>query len=136
MSRDFRAPRNLFFQLVQRFSYVTLATLILLVVAVVIFAYQVSPLRDPSFQPNSANAGSLIPWMQGISEATWIQGSSVLACLLSTNLVLILWQWSQQRINTIPRFLSFILWSLLGFVQFILLHLFFLYFFLAQWLVD
>jgi hypothetical protein len=136
MSRNFRAPHNRFFQLVQRFSYVTLAALILLVVAIVIFAYQVSPLRDPSFQPNSANAGSLIPWAKGISEATWMQGASVLAGLLSTNFVLISWQRSHHKTNTIPRFLRFILWSLFGFVQFIFFHLLFLHFLLAQWLID
>jgi hypothetical protein len=34
-----------------------------------IFVYYASPLRDPAFQPNSANVGSLLPWLQGIREA-------------------------------------------------------------------
>jgi hypothetical protein len=136
MPRDFRKPRNAFSQLVQRIDLVTLGCLILLVVAGGIFAYQVSPLRDSSFQPNSANAGSLIPWMRGVSENTWLQVSSVLAGLLAMNLVLILRQWSKLITNSIPRFLRLICWTVAGIILFILIELMFVLYLLGQWLID
>lgn len=136
MSRDFREPRNVFSQLVQRFALVTLGFLMLLVVAGGVFMYQISPLRDPSFQPNSANAGSLIPWVRGVHEDTWLLVASVLAGLLATNLVLVLWQWSQPRTNVIPQFLLFMFWTGVGVILFSWLHLMFVCYLLVQWLVD
>ncbi len=136
MSRDFREPRNVFSQLVQRFAFVTLGFLMLLVVASGVFMYQISPLRDSSFQPDSANAGSLIPWLRGVHEDTWLLGSSVLAGLLAINLVLILRQWSQLRTNPIPQFLLLMFWTGIGVVLFSWLELMFVGYLLAQWLVD
>jgi hypothetical protein len=136
MSRDLRAPRNVVSQLVQRFAPAALGFLLLLVVAVGIFAYQVSPLRDPSFQPNSANAGSLIPWMRGFSDDTWLQVSYVLASLLTVNLVLLLRQRSQSITSAIPRFLRLPLWTVLGVILFFVIELMFVFYLLGQWLVD
>ncbi|GAA6619798.1 hypothetical protein NUACC26_056120 [Scytonema sp. NUACC26] len=50
--------------------------------------YQVSPLREPTFQPSSANAGSLVPWLQGVTEGHWLLGANLMAFLLYTNLTL------------------------------------------------
>jgi hypothetical protein len=108
----------------------------LLVVAGGIFTYQVSPLRDSSFQPNSANAGSLIPWMQGVGENIWLQGSSVLAGLLAINLVLILRQWRRSITHARPQFLRLIFWTMLGVIFFLLIELAFIFYLLEQWLID
>jgi hypothetical protein len=136
MSRDFREPRSGFSQLVQRYAFVTFGLLLLLVVASIVFVYQVSPLRDASFQPDSANAGSLLPWLQGVHEATWFLGSALLAGLLATNLVLLLWQWSQPRSDPSPKFLLFMLWSGVGVILFSCLKLMFVGYLMAQWLID
>lgn len=136
MSRDFRESRSVFSQLVQRSAFVTLKFLMLLTVASSVFIYQISPLRDPSFQPDSANAGSLIPWLQGVHENTWLLGSAVLAGLLAINLVLILWRWSQPRTNQIPQFLLLMSWAGIGVILFSWFDLMFVGYVLAQWLVD
>lgn len=77
---------------IRRFSIFSLIFLLLLRIAIGLFAYQVSPLREPTFQPNSANAGSLIPWMQGVTEDHWLLLANVIALALSTNLTVIIWQ--------------------------------------------
>ena len=136
MSRDSRKPRNVFSQLVKRFAPITLGFLTILVIASCVFVYQVSPLRDSSFQPNDVNAGSLVPWLRGVSGGTWLEGFFVLSCLLSTNLVLILWQGTQSKTNTIPKFLLFILWSTVGLILAVLLQFVFLCYLSAQWLVG
>jgi hypothetical protein len=136
MLRNFREPRNVFSQLVQRLAPASLGFLMLLVLAGGVFAYQVSPLRDPSFQPNSANAGSLIPWMRGVNDNTWLQGSSVLAGLLTINLVLILRQRSKSITHAIPRFLRLAFWTVLNVVLFLVIELAFVFYLLDQWLID
>lgn len=55
-----------------------------------VLVYLISPRRDPSFIYTSSNAGSQVPWAAAIPEATWIQGVSILAALLATNIVLML----------------------------------------------
>ncbi len=136
MSRDFKDPHNVFSQLTQRFAFTTLGFLILLVAAGGIFIYQISPLRDPSFQPDSGNAGSLIPWARGIYESIWTLGSPVLAGLLASNLVIVLWQWTQWRPHAISKFWLFIVWTGVGLVLFGFLHMMFLGYLMTQWLVD
>jgi len=126
MSRDFRKPRNISSQHLQWFALATLGFLMRLVVFSGVFVYQVSPLRDSSFQPNSANAGSLIPWMQDINEDTWLRGASVLAGLLTINLVFIFRQWSQSIANLVA----------VGVIIFTSLNLMFVIYLLAQWIVD
>jgi hypothetical protein len=85
--------------------------------------YQVSPLRDGSFQPNSANAGSLIAWMEGVGEKTWLQGAALLAGLLATNLAIVLWQWSEPKGSKVSRFFRLMFWVGGGAIVSILLYL-------------
>jgi hypothetical protein len=136
MSRYFRKPHNRFSQHVQWFAFVTLGFLLRLVVSSGVFVYQVSPLRDSSFQPGSANAGSLIPWMQGVGEDTWMLGASVLAGLLATNLVFIFWQWSQSSTNVIQKILLLTCWIGVGIIIFTSLYLLFFFYLLGQWIID
>jgi hypothetical protein len=136
MSRDFRKPHNVFSQHVQWFTFATFGFLLRLVVSSGVFVYQVSPLRDSSFQPGSANAGSLIPWMQGVGEDTWLLGASVLAGLLATNLVFIFWQWSQSSTNAIQKILLLTCWIGVGVIIFTSLYMTFFFYLLGQWLVD
>ena len=126
MSRYFRKPRNISSPYVQWFALATLGFLMRLVVFSGVFVYQVSPLRDSSFQPNSANAGSLIRWMQGIDEATWTRGAAVLAGLLTINLVFIFRQWIQSIVDLIA----------VGVMIFASLYLMFFIYLLEQWIID
>jgi hypothetical protein len=126
MSRHFRKPHNRFSQHVQWFTFATLGFLMRLVVFSAVFVHQVSPLRDSSFKPTHYNAGSLLPWMQGINEDTWTQGASVLAGLLATNLVFIFWQWSQSIVCSIA----------VGLLIFLSLNWMFLVYLVVQWIVD
>lgn len=75
-------------QLVHRFSFMFLC--LLLLGASGIFVYQISPLRDPSFQPNGANAGTLVPWLRKLSEGNWVFVAAVLAAIIATVLTIIL----------------------------------------------
>jgi hypothetical protein len=97
MLRDSREARYRLPRPTRRFTLITLGLLLLLGLAIGIFAYQVSPLRDGSFQPNSANAGSLVAWMGGVGEHIWLQGAALLASLLATNLAIVFWQWSEPK---------------------------------------
>jgi hypothetical protein len=67
---------------------------VVLTAAFVILIYVASPLRDPTFQPNSANAGSLVPWLEFMGEQQWIQAATLFAVLLATNLTFLLYQLS------------------------------------------
>jgi hypothetical protein len=136
MSRDFRKPHNRFSQHVQWFTFATLGFLMRLVVFSAVFVHQVSPLRDSSFKPTHYNAGSLLPWMQGINEDTWTQGASVLAGLLATNLVFIFWQWSQSSTNVIQKILLLTCWIGVGIIIFTSLYLLFFFYLLGQWIID
>jgi hypothetical protein len=136
MSRYFRKLHNISSQYVQWFALGTLGFLMRLVVFSAVFVHQVSPLRDSSFKPTHYNAGSLIPWMRGVSEDTWLQGASVLAGLLATNLVFIFWQWSQSSTNAIQKILLLTCWIAVGLLIFISLNWMFLFYLLAQWIVD
>ncbi len=135
MSR-FRDPHHALSHLVSRSAFTTLGLLMLLLVAGGVFAYQLSPLRDPSFQPDSANAGSLLPWARGIYESTWILGSSVLAGFLASNLVLVFCRWARWRPSATPKFWLFIVWTGVGLVLFGLLDMVFIGYLMTQWLVD
>ena len=118
----------------QRFQIVSLGFSLLLLVAWVIFVYQVSPLRDPSFQPGAANAGSLLPWLSGVSEDNWFLTAKILAFSLSTNIAFIFAQqvinqksiWLVRFIATAWVWLTLFLatyWTLFGYL-------------LSQWLAD
>lgn len=77
-------------------------------VAWVIFVYQVSPLRDPSFQPTVACAGgTLIPWLSGVGEDDWNLSAQLLAFSLSTNIAFIFAQQIHYRgSNWLVRFIA------------------------------
>jgi hypothetical protein len=136
MPRDTRETRNALAPLTHQFAVVTLGLLLLLGVASAIFVYQVSPLRDPLFQPNSANAGSLLPWMRGVNENTWMTGAALLAGLLVSNMSIVSWQWIGSRRNKVSQFFRLIFCVVGGIVMFVLLYLTFVIYLLAQWLVD
>ena len=107
---------------------------VLLAVAAGIFAHLVSPLRDATFQPNSANAGSLLPWMQGMTENHWHLGANILALGLSTNVLLIAWQkWMINKDYWLVRFIIMIfVWvAVFGFFW-----MGFVVYLLGQWLID
>jgi CBS-domain-containing membrane protein len=93
-----------------------------------IFVHLVSPLRDPAFQPNSANAGTLVRELQGVSEAHWVQAAVILAGLLATNFTLVLWKLRIWRDIGALVILGLVMWYLLYFV--------FLLYLLGQWIVD
>lgn len=105
----------------------------LLAVAGVIFAYRVSPLRDATFQPNSGNAGSLLSWMQGMTENYWLLGANLFALLLSTNIVLIAWhKWVINKNDWLLRILMIWAWVAL----FGLFWIGFVGYLMWQWLID
>jgi hypothetical protein len=127
----------------RRFSIASLSFFLLLTGASAIFVYLVSPLRDPAFQPNSANAGSLVWWVKGVHEDIWELAAIILAGLLSINFTLVLWRWCQSRtILTARRFwgiprkiVQFMLFMLGIGMWWQLFYLFFIYL-LNQWLID
>ncbi len=127
----------------RRFSIASLSFFLLLTGASAIFVYLVSPLRDPAFQPNGGNAGSLIWWLKGVHEDIWELAAIILAGLLSINFTLLLWRWCQSRtILTarrswgIPRnIVQFMLFMLGIGIWLQLFYLFFIYL-LNQWLID
>lgn len=122
------------FQRIRHFSIFSLMFLLFLTIATSLFAYQVSPLRDPTFRPDSANGGTLIPWMQGVTEDHWLLLANIIAFSLSTNLTLIIWQ--ARRFHHHNKWLSFITmivtWTML-FGSFMFTSITYL---LMQWLVD
>ena len=133
------------------YAWISLGLLLLLTIASGVFVYQVSPLRDPAFQPNSANAGSLIPGVRQVQESYWLWGAAGLAGLLSTNLVLLLWQLSQPfntediagqqlRGTRVARWMVLMVmlgtYVGLGLVLFAGLYFLFMGYLIGQWLVD
>lgn len=121
-------------QRIRHFYIFSLTFLLFLTIATSLFAYQVSPLRDPTFLPDSANGGSLIPWMQGVTEDHWLLLANVVAFFLSTNLTLIIWQ--TLRFYYQNKWISFITititWTML-FGSFMFTSITYL---LMQWLID
>lgn len=123
------------FQSIRRKSIFSLIFLLVVTLASGIFAYLVSPLRDPTFQPNSGNGGSLVPWMKGITDSHWLWGANVLAFLLSSNLTLITWQkWGftknpHQWLRLTLMVMEWILLVIFFWIAF-MSHL------LSQWLID
>lgn len=124
----------MFSQRLRRFYIVCLGFSLVLLIAGGIFVYQVSPLRDPTFQPNSANAGSLLPWLRGVTEAHWFLFANILAFLLSTNLTLLL---PQQRVSTKNNWLPHLrLMILVWVILFIIFRFVFIVYLLNEWLID
>lgn len=134
--------------LVRRVLTQSLGFMLLLVAASGAFAHYSSPLRDPNFQPDSANAGSLLPWLQGVHEGHWIQAAAILAALLAINLTLLLGLRQQphsliqslHREQRVPRswvrLLLVMNWVGIGIVLFLTLWLVFVIYLLTQWLLD
>ncbi|MBD0344367.1 MAG: hypothetical protein ICV63_05945 [Coleofasciculus sp. Co-bin14] len=113
---------------IRRFSIASLIFLVLVTGASAIFVYLVSPLRDPAFQPNSGNAGSLVWWLQGVPEGNWLLAAAILAGLLAINSMLVLWYLRIARQITMLMLFGFWMW--------LLLYYLFLFHLTAQWLVD
>jgi hypothetical protein len=112
----------------QRFSIASLIFLVFVTGASAIFVYLVSPLRDPAFQPNSGNAGTLVWWLQGVPERNWVMVAIILAGLLAINSMLVLWHLRIARQISMLMLFCFWMWLVLYYV--------FLSYLGAQWLVD
>ncbi|MBD2105748.1 hypothetical protein [Nodosilinea sp. FACHB-13] len=87
-------------QRVQQLSLVSFGGLVLLSAGLAGLIHQVSPRRDPSFEANSGNAGTLVPWLQWVPETLWLWTSLALAALLAMSLTWVLRQWSQAPERT------------------------------------
>jgi hypothetical protein len=122
------------FQRIRQFSIFSLVFLLFLTIAISLFAYQVSPLRDPSFQPDSANGGSLIDWMQSVTEHHWLLSANIIAFLLSTNLTLLIWQ--RRRFYQNNKWVSFIIMTVTWTIFFGSFWLISRIYLLKQWLID
>lgn len=109
-------------QRVQRLSLVSFGGLVLLSAGLAGLIHWVSPLRDPSFEVNSANAGTLVPWLQWVSETLWLWTSLALAALLAMSLTWVLRQWSQapERPGRRARWITIaaVLFLALGFTSY------------------
>jgi hypothetical protein len=148
MSRNRGNLDRLLFWRIQHYSRISLGVLLAFTSVSGVFVYQVSPLRDPAFQPNSANAGTLIPWLRGIRESDWLLGATVQAGLLSVNSVLLLWQVNrihrttlvshglQEWSSPIVRLLLVGNWLGVGALLFSALWLLFFAYLSGQWLID
>ena len=116
------------------FQFISLGFSLILAIAWLVLVYQVSPLRDPSFQPGAANAGSLVPWLSGVGENDWLLSAKILAFSLSTNITFI---FAQQVLNKksiwLIRFLATAwVWLTLFFATYWILF----GYLLDQWLAD
>lgn len=130
----------------QRLSGLSFVVVMLLSAAGAVLIHQASPLRDPTFQPNSGNAGSLLPAFQHVRESDWINGVTVLAALLALSFVLFLFLWQYQGSmttspvsqpkGTLRKILQFFLWVSFGLVTFTGVWIAWLSFLMTQWLVD
>lgn len=124
----------MFFERIRYSSVFSLGFSVLLVALCGTFAYLVSPLRDISFQSDSGNAGSLIPWLQGLSEKHWFFAANILALLLSTNVTLVFSRkWSVNNNHWLLRFVLMIGLWLMTFSIFWMTSVWYL---IEQWLID
>lgn len=133
-------------QTLQRLSRLALAVVLLLSVGSAVLVYHASPLRDPTFQPNSGNAGTLVPALQGVRESDWLTGATVLAALLAASLTLTLFLHSYQRSLTTPPWrqpdgwlrglTQMVLWFSAGVCLFGVGWIGWFAYLSAQWLVD
>ena len=81
---------------------VSLNVLLLMVVGIALLAYQVSPLRDPSFIPQVASTGARVRWLN--PEDYWITAIRIFAIALATNLSLLTWSHLRGHRDGIVRF--------------------------------
>lgn len=118
----------------QQFQFISLGFSLILMVAWLVVVYQVSPLRDASFQPGAANAGSLLPWFSGVSEDNWLLTAKILAFSLSTNIAFI---FAQQVINQKSIwFVRFIATAWVWLTLFLATYWILFGYLLGQWLAD
>jgi len=133
-------------QTLQRLSSLSFVVLLSLSIAGTVLVHQVSPLRDPAFQPNSGNAGSLLPTFRTVRESDWITGATILAALLALSLTLMLFLgWYQRSMTTPPRLqtqgvlrrtMQFLLWVSFGLLTFTGVWISWMVYLMTQWLVD
>ena len=119
--------------------------LVIITIAIGLFIYAISPLRDPTFQPNSYNAGSLIPWMRGFPEGSWSLGAIILAALLASSITVLtrhkVSYSRRSRSTTLPksevtRRLQQICWFIMGTVLHLVLMIGFILYLFQQWIID
>ena len=118
----------------QRYQFISLGFSLFLVLAWVILVYQVSPLRDPSFQPLGTNAGTLVSWLSGVGDNGWILSSRLLAVSLSTNIAFIFAQ--QIRYRGSHWLIRFIATTGVWLITFFASDSMFFVYLLYQWLID
>ncbi len=132
-------------QLFHSFSFKSLGFFLLLTVVSGVFVYQVSPLRDPAFQPNSGNGGTLMPWLQGIGDKHWTGLITLLASVLATNATVLIQRRSplnitrlaeQSDLNGVKTALLVMVWLGLWVLIFGGFWVLFIGFLLNQWMLD
>lgn len=136
-------------RLAQRFSIRNTNFFLLLTGASAIFAYLVSPTRDPAFGKFAApSGGSSLWWLQGVHEDYWELAAFILSGLLAISFTLKLWQWYKSKTlvahqQSIPKkaaqlrdFLFCIIHFVIGILMWLLLFYVFFSFLLDQWLID
>ncbi len=125
----------------QYFPTISLGFLVGLTVPMALFIYRISPLRNPTFVPNSANAGTLISRFRLITEQDWIEWATMFAGMLSVNATIVLWQEFHRRSRItqwqVPvRILGAIAWLTIGTTLFALIWMTFVVYLLTQWIID
>lgn len=122
----------------QYFANLSLSFLLGFTASLAMFVYKVSPLRDPNFQPNSANGGSLVPGLQQWNDGDWMRSAAIVAGLLAINLTIVFWGLgTTARGRSLPSLaIRLIMWSMIGFVLFGVLQIVFTGYLLNQWLID
>lgn len=122
----------------QHLANISLSFLLGFTASLALFVYQVSPLRDPNFQPNSGNGGSLVPGLQHWNDGDWIWWAAILAGLLAVNLTIVFWGLTAPpRAGSSTRLaIRLAMWSIVGFVLFTVLQVIFMGYLLNQWLID
>lgn len=128
---------------IYRFFVSSLCILLFLAIGTGILAYEISPLRDPSLAPMSANEGATIDWLN--CEKYWWTLASVFSILLPTNIVVLAWLRilsknprltvgrNRNLSNLLPKLLNLLgLWIMMVCTTWIASILFLL----QQWIID
>ena len=131
-------------KVLNRLPLLSFCLTLILTIAIGIFIHYISPLRDPTYQPSSANAGSLLPWMRGVSEDQWVLGANLLAGVLASSLTVLIRHYSRIYIfrsatlakRTTAQTLLALYWFAMGTVLYLGLTLGFFIYLLQQWIID
>ncbi|KAM3116191.1 hypothetical protein [Phormidesmis sp. 146-33] len=120
---------------------ISLGFLVGLTVPIALFIHRISPLRNPTFVPSSANAGTLISRYRFITEQDWLQWATMFAGVLAVNATIVLWQEFHRRSSTtqgqgLVSIFSAIVWLSLGTALFALIWLTFMVYLLFQYIID